>query len=54
MCDLQRGTFKGKRRILTMSGPTIAGKGDKGIDVQICEAMKCLKEEHQVRNLSDG
>ena len=46
------GDFKGERRILKKSSPTIVGKGNKGIDVQICEAMKCLKEEHQVRNLS--
>jgi hypothetical protein len=33
----ERG-FKGEGGILTESGPTVVGKGDKGVDVQICVA----------------
>ena len=46
------GNFKGERRILTKSGPTIVGKGDKGIDVQICEAMKLKKNTRSEISLS--
>ena len=39
MLDLQRGTLiKGEGWILTESGPTVVGKGNKGVDVQICVA----------------
>jgi hypothetical protein len=32
------GNFKGEGWILTESDPTVVGKGNKGVDVQICVA----------------
>jgi hypothetical protein len=46
------GDFKGEGGILTESGPIVVGKGDKGVDVQICVAKESLEEEYQIRNLS--
>jgi hypothetical protein len=37
---------------LTESDPIVVGKGDKGVDVQICVAKESLEEKYQIRNLS--
>jgi hypothetical protein len=38
---------------LTELGPIVVGKGDKGVEVQICSVAKeSLEEEYQIRNLS--
>ena len=46
------GDFRGEGGILTESGSTVVGKGDKGVDVQIYVAKESLEEEYQIRNLS--